>query len=256
MPLTPISMSIWILAIAGQMALAFLLIVTGTWRKWPSLLAFLSILSARDLFRIGLLLFLPDTDSRAALDYYGYWSLSFLAQLAELWILAEVACEMIGVTRWVRRCLRLGTVAAATFSLSICVFMSFGLIQPRYSQLVTMIHYGDKVVSLAWLLTFLYIVIGADILGMEWPASARGVALGFALESSGSMIESWLYDRFPHSSLLSDAKGLIFLAAVLVWAAFLGRKVQTPEAAPTRHEVAAFLNLYLGSVQKIRGPLK
>ncbi len=211
--LTPSAWIIWILEAAAQAGLLAYMLGTGAWRRWSSLAFFLFVLTLRDACAFFHVLV---TGSPAGY-FYSFWWTSALACVAEVWLMVQIALELGGVTRKIRRIICASIPACSIALLLVLIRMCFEASVPHWGRVAYIVAAFDEAVSLAWLCVFLLMAVISDgVFGIQW-SRVKGVALGFAIELSAASLESWMAALNIHLRLASEGKGAIYVLSLCIW---------------------------------------
>lgn len=215
--LTPAAWNIWLILILLQSTLAAAMGLSGTWRRWSSVFTFLVLISIRDLFLLGDVLFWH----KPALYFYSFWWASLLIEIIEVWMIIQIGRELAGVSRMLCRAIALSIPVIASTSLVLCLIFAFQLTMPNYGRIVYITTHLDEAISFAWLGTFLVMAIASGIIGIEWSNGVRGIAIGFAIEVTAASATSFLRAHNFDLLYLSNLKGILYIFSLCVWGASL-----------------------------------
>jgi hypothetical protein len=215
--LNSFSWVLWIVVIVSQPVVVFLMVKSGAWRRWTSMFAFVCLLSLQSFALLYVSVALPDTDFRALLYFWIYWSLALVCEAIQIWMIVQIACDLIGISKRAKLWIRHGVPALAMANLIWAAILAVQSEHQFYSRVVYVVSWLDRSITLSWLTTFLIIALGSNFLGIEWTAEARGVGLGFALDSLSSTVASWLGYGSINFTFLSNLKAVIYLLALWLW---------------------------------------
>jgi hypothetical protein len=249
--MNPVSWCIWVAVIAAQCTVAVILVRSRQWRVWASVFSFVAFESALSLGLLGIRLFMADTDLRAATYFYTYWSGAVIAQAFEIWIIVQLCGALIGVSKSIRRAIRVLVPSLALINLAWSVTLSLETKMPVYSAIMRGVCLLDKSISLGWIATFLAVALGAEFSGIEWPHGARLIAIGLAIELASTVACTWLSDLFP-SIHFSNIKGIVYLAALALWSI---PPREDNDLGLDAEKVSAYLETYTHAFKRIRAKL-
>jgi hypothetical protein len=250
-PMSPFSWVIWVAIIGAQFFLFAIFVKFKSWRPWPSLFFFVSLKSALSAGLLLVMLFVQDPDLRPALYFYLYWIGSLITQAIEIWIVVQLSHELAGLSASMRRWIAASVPTFAAFNLIWSLFLSLESRAPLSSAIVRVVSCLDKAVTLGWIVTFLTIALIVEFLGVQWPRRARWIAVGLAVELSGSTACTWLSDFSPKSSVISNVKGVIYLSTLLIWTLSLWDRPENPELGLDARTLGAYLETYSVAAKRI-----
>lgn len=247
------SWSIWIAAIGLQPALALIMMRGGFWKRWPSLFALVLWLTVKSLALFAISQWMADSDLRPLLYFWVYWAAELIAELLEVWVIIQICIDLIGISAKLRRRIAMGVPVLSILSLSISIFLALQTSVPFYNTVMRTVNYMDRAVSLAWLCSFLVVVLGSEVLGIEWTTEGRLVAIGLSLDCMGSTLASWFGFLLPKAVTPFDLKGIIYLLALSAWAGIFTAKKSDPETLPSVEVLSAYVKTKIRAAQSIRG---
>ena len=224
------------------------------WKRWLSLFCYLVAQSLLSLALLCIMLSVKGLELQALLYFWTYWIGTFAVQLLEFWIIAQIASELGGISKDVKRYIYFGVAFTALLSLGISTILTLQTPMPLYGCITHIVLGISKTVSLAWLATFLGIALGSEVLGLGWPRGARVISTGYAISAIGTATVHWLLMLYHNTTLLSDASDTIYLLALIIWA-WSVRKTIPPYDLGKAEKT---LRIYVNAIQKAREntPLK
>jgi hypothetical protein len=194
-----------------------------------------------------------NTELRAELYFYTYWGGAFLSQIAEVWMIVQIGCELAGVSSRIRSWIQNGVPALAVFQMAASLLLCINSPVSQSGKVTGIILNLERSVSLAWLGTFLVACAAAEILGIEWAPGVREVSIGFAVEAIAATFASWLIDLLPDITWLSDIRETIYILALSVWAlAILGKNYKTTILPETLNRFKSSFDLYAAAIERIK----
>jgi hypothetical protein len=208
--------ALWLVVAVFQFGVVIRMILSGAWRRWPSLFSFLLVLAIKDAVRIANAL----TAQNQWTDFYVYWTASLIAEILEVWIIVQIGQTMLGVCTWTRRVVSHGVVALAAISAtaSIAFSMKGALTVERLSNAV----------ALAWVFVLIVVVVFADQMA-EWSDGTRGIAFGITLELTADCYIDWLKITSSQIAHLDLIKSAFFLVSLCAWSVSTGPRRRTDE---------------------------
>lgn len=212
-PLAPLQWTLWLAVLVGQIALAVRMIAAGSWRRWPSLFCFITILSCKDAVRVANAV----TARNPYVDFWTFWLASFAAEIVEVWIMVEITNAAVGISRVVRAILTNGIVAIAATSLTGSAALAMNQKTSCVAQFCYVARRLDSAVAIAWLVSFILVATGTRIFA-DWPDGMRGIVIGFSLELTAASYLGWWSAQHGNADL-SNAKSAIYLISLILWAA-------------------------------------
>jgi hypothetical protein len=242
--LSPLTWYIWFAVILAQSVAAAWIAATGSWRRWPSLLSFLLVLSARDMLRLADYLVWQSP----ALEFWSYWWASLAAELAEVWIVLQITLELAGATPRLRRTIVQAVPGLGGVCMALALAMALQPYQPMYVCLSRMVLMLDQ--------TVLYLFMAVALMGSlfaEWSGGVRGIALGFALELTSGSSASWLTLHNLNPEVVAHLKSVVYLTSLAVWVASMRNVSVRASYAPAgcihfAPIVQRYADLYMGLV--------
>ena len=250
--LTSASWTIWLIVILLQPALVILLIASGLWRKWTALFFFLLSKSITSFLLLGITLYIGDLDRQAALYFFTYWAGMAVASVMEIWMIVEIACALGGISPRTRKWIHIGVPVLAVINLAVCLTLSIQAPMAPFGRAVVTIFDLQKVISLGWLVTFLAVASASEIMGIEWSHGVRGIAIGYAIEAAGTTVVTWLIALFPAATELSEAKGIVYISALCVWAASIRKRKEEVEPIQSLQSLQSYSTTFIQTVERIR----
>jgi hypothetical protein len=234
--LTPFSWAVWIAIIALQPAVLYRLVRSGLWKRWLSLTVFLSLKSTGSLLLLAIYTLVPQPDVPY---FYVYWSVAFLAAIAEIWMIIQVGCAMAGLSHSMRTWIAHATLAIAAATLTVFIPAALHSHAPVWGILSHSVLGLNEAVNLAWLVTFGIVLCLYELFDIESFGAVRGIASGFALMALGASLCGWLYEFTAQPYVISDLQDLVYLGSLLVWVVAVrrpGRREFQPDL-PARLQV-------------------
>lgn len=221
---------VWLVVILAQPLLAFLLTRTGARRRWGSLFVFVCA-NAVWSFALAILYLAGQRFGY----FFAFWIGAIVINALQIWILIEVTSALTGISPRFRRYIRFGVPMLSAGFLLISSIIAWQVQVPFYAKLLRVASGFDRSVSLAWALSFLAISVVMSAIGQKWDREVLGVACGFAVQSVSDVLSAWAFSLFgqPWAQLISNAKSLVFLFALGLWAATFLQKV--PSESPTSY---------------------
>ncbi|MGB7354008.1 MAG: hypothetical protein WBD06_09910, partial [Acidobacteriaceae bacterium] len=223
---------VWIAIIALQPAVLLRLVRSGLWKRWLSVTVFLSLKSIGSLVLLAIYTLARRPD---APYFYFYWSLAFVAALAEVWMIIQVGCAMAGLSRSMRTWIAHATLAIAAATLTVFIPAALHSHRPVWGLLSHSVLGLNEAVNLAWLVTFGIVLCLYELFDIESFGAVRGIASGFALMALGASLCGWLYEFTGKVTAISNLQDLIYLASLLVWVVAVrqrGRREFQPDLVP------------------------
>lgn len=244
---------LWIAVLFGQIALVAQMLLAHSWRRWPALFSFLSVLAAKDIIRVANAL----TARNPFIDFWTFWTASFVAEAVEVWLIVEIAWAAAGISRRVRvavaNCIVL--MAAVCVTVSSAPIIGSGI--PCWRGICILATRLDSAAAIAWLGTFVVVASAANWIA-TWPAGARGILIGLSVELTSSSYLTWIASRHgQQSATVATIKSLLYLLSLIIWAGSTGRPVTSPEIAENEASKRLFdLDLYRRSERSVEDSLK
>ena len=248
--LDTLSWVLWGLTIAVQFALVFIL--RRQWRQWRAICTFALFHAITSCLLLGVILadngvgdFIP------ALYFYVFWTKQAVSALLELWVIAELGCN---VAPALGRVLYGAVASFAAIFLLAAMFLvaaaddTFTLAATRWAVL------GVRCVSLAWLATFVTLYFASELTGVAWRPRALGVGIGITIKAIGETACGWMLGEWPQSwGLLSDFEGSIWIIALCVWCATFLQGEPPAKAPPTVEELLPAARSMFETIKRFLG---
>jgi len=243
---------IWVAIIVAQPAVTALVMRHGPWRPRTSLLSFLAFRSLLSFCLLAIKLSWLDPDPKGAAYFYTFWAGAIVSSLLGIWVIAEISCELFGISPTVRAWTR-----ALAFLLALT---GFGLLIvtlnppdiPFGEQVTCFSIHISRAAHTASLGTFLLMALLSDILGLRYRRHLLGISIGFAVESCAETSLTWLLGIFP-APMLSDARGALYLLALLIWIGTMLTKETVIDPSRLDIERLRFITTtFLNVTQRIR----
>lgn len=229
--------ALWLIVAAFQIGVVIRMILSGAWRRWPSLFSFLLVLAIEDAVRIANAL----TARNQWTDFYIYWVASLIAEILELWIIVQIGRTMLGVSTWTRRVVSHGVVAMAAISAITSIAFSMRGALLSLKSLCLTVERLSNAVALAWVFVLIVVVVFADQVA-EWSDGTRGIAFGITLELTADSYIGWLKIGNSQVAHLDLIKGALFLVSLCAWSVSTGPRKRTEEKLPAT-TLASILNI-------------
>lgn len=202
-------MTLWLCSTLASAVLALLMIYTGQWRRWPALFAFLAIVSIE--YPVLLALW------RSHAYLLVYWAFSLALEACEVFLLIEIACELVGPIEPLRRILRQSIPGMAVVLLGAFGVLSFSEPWPAEARLAWCASHYDTAVSLALLVTVTGIIAAASLGKIQFSHGVRPIVAGLFIESMCTCVVSFLSVYFPQIHNLEVWKSCCFTLCLLIW---------------------------------------
>lgn len=250
--LDSVSWIVWTLVLILQPVVAVVMISKGLWRRWPSVFAFLCFRSIISFALLGMTVAMPDTDTRAAAYFYTYWGGTAVGELLQVWMLLQIALDLGGASKVIRRRLCYSIPAISLAALTISVLLSFSAPMTATGRIVTVVIDLDKAFSLGWLFSFLAVAVFSEFLGIEWSPVSLGIAIGMAVEALGQTVVTWALSIWASSwNHLSELAGIFYCVCLLTWGTSFFRRQYPPPAIPPEQVVS-----WIGAMARIMKKLR
>jgi hypothetical protein len=202
---------IWYLAMACELVLACSLVYNKAYKRWPSLLAYVSSDLAASLV-LGAL------RSHPPQYYYAYWSCFAVAAVLRFWLLADVLRSFPGADSVMPTQRKFLTIAGGVTLASCLGFWAF----TNESIAITMKHIAltiDGTGVLVWGTFLACAVVSIVLFRLRWSKIGSLVALGLVIRTGVWLVFADLRLGGPVS--LSTALQLQFLAAISAFAIWM-----------------------------------
>lgn len=212
--LSSLTVWLWFLGTAANLFLFGLVYVTKHFRRWPSLFTYLGLINCQSIYCA-----LAEFFGRPLHYFWGYWILQIAVDIAEVWIIVQIAQLIAGVTPRLRRLIAktVPLCAAAAF----CVAIRFSFSDPStpgYERVVYAAEHLDLAINVALCITCIAVVWEKKGMGVQWRDGVRGIACGLLLEVLTCHVASFLNLRFPVASI-NALQGFSYLATLGIWCA-------------------------------------
>jgi hypothetical protein len=237
--------ALWLVVAVFQFGVVIRMILSGAWRRWPSLFSFLLILTIKDVVRITNVL----TVRNLWTDFSIYWIASLIAQLLEVWIIIQIGQTMLGVSTSTHRVISRAVVAMAAISVIMSTALSMKGALLTGQSLCTIVERLSNSIALALVIVLFAVIVFADQMA-EWSAGTRGIAFGITLELTADSYLGWLKIATGHFTHLDVIKSALFLVSLLAWSISTGPRT-TDEKLP-----AMTLATVLSSVQNFQKAIR
>jgi hypothetical protein len=217
---------LWLAVAVAQFGVAFRMLISGAWRRWPSLFLFVLVLAIKDIARIANAITLQNS----WVDFSVYWSASLIAELLEVWIIVQIAQWMFGISVWAIRLISRAVIGIAAISVATSIILNMKGVLFSWQTLCTTADRLSNAVALAWVFVLFVVVVCSDRVS-EWSAGVRGIAFGITLELTADCYLGWL--RITNSQLahLDVIKSALFLVSLFAWGVSTGPR-KTDEQLP------------------------
>lgn len=222
----------WIITLVAQPILAAVLFRSGRARRWPSFFAYLVFYSTRSvvlavLYRLN----------NSAAYFYTYWVSAAVGMIIHAWILSQVGTALAFPSSRIRRRARTAVLNVMLVAFAIGFYASLQVHGPFYTHITQVVVAFERANSLAWCLAFLFLALGADLIGLKWMPEVLCLGLGFAINALGNVSWAWVVSLMglPSVPYMDDARGIMYLVSLVAWS----RIIYLPNTLEISEEFAA-----------------
>lgn len=213
----------WLAHTACEVGVASLLLQTGLWRQFRSVLAYLCARSCRDLILVGISLYLSEPH-KSWWYFYAYYLGSLVISITELAVIVELSSDFFS-SREMRFTVQTTVCLLGAGYLFGSLLFSFSGPLLFDEWIVRFCVGANRAAAFAWLAVFLCVVFLVRWLRLEWPEDALGMAIGYALVAIGEVSTSWLIGIYA-PKYLGYVDAVFYLACLIVWMLTLVRSVR------------------------------
>jgi hypothetical protein len=246
--LSPAQWFLWFEVAGLELFVAIHMVSCGAWRRWASLFFFLAVLTLKDSIRLANAL----TAHNSFVDFYVYWSASLVAELLEVWIIVQIAQQMLGISPAVRRAIARTVVGMAAICCVLSIWRTVMLHRPSWETICDTTEQLSNAVALAWVIVLVIVALFANHVA-EWSAGVRGIALGITLELTADSYIGWLrITTNTDRDLLDLVKGSIFMVSLILWGASIERRDSGQQSPLTLTELFKQIENLLNSSRRLR----
>lgn len=230
----------WLGTNLGNALLLSVMGVEAHFRRWPSLFAFLWIVTLQACFDTGIVM---SNLSQTAFAFNGHYAFALILDLIEVWMTVEIAWALVGPHPKLRKWLGTLVPAYAVTALVGACLLSLSRPSSYRGDIVSFSYDFDLAVSLAWLVTFLSIALAAGHLNVQWTGSVQWVAAGFLMEVLSSNVGSFLLQFGVKSPVITLLKAMSYLATLMLWSYSLLNAGSVWSKRLERHEADSALSM-------------
>lgn len=210
----PLVTALWIAANVANASVLCAMTWARAFRRWPSLFALLCLVSAQTVFDCSVVLM---GAYRLPLAFYGHYGFAVAMDAAEVWLIAQMALALAGVTPRLRRWIRRAVPAICSVTLCGTAAVTFTDGEPWFQSIQQFAARFDVAVSLAWATSFLCLPLVAKFFEVQWSGGVRPVAIGFLVEAMGTAVTSYVAYGTVTSIHLAEIKCVTYLLTLTLW---------------------------------------
>lgn len=207
-----VTLAFWILTASAQATVLGAMVLAQSWRRWPSLFAFLLILNIREVTLAVAVM----AGSNFAY-FWCYWILGAIAQVAELFVILEICRCLVRGTARLERFVARAVPAGSIVVMVITAILAITDDTPGFYKITAVVQRWDVAVCLGWLVVFLGVILGSRGAGIQWSHGAREIGVGFLIETVSTTISSLFILYFHRSVALGAVRGVIYIATLTIW---------------------------------------
>lgn len=220
----------WLACIAGEITVSGFMAYSGTWRKYPSVFAYVCWKSLLSLLLLGIVVAGGDESWRNFLYFYVYYFGAMVSCILSFSIICTFVTSFVDSVEMresLKTALRIAGVAFALGSLFFSAFTAEPY-DPFNEGIVRFAACLNRGVILGTVILFLCSVYVVRWLKLSWPQGSKGLAGGFALLQIGGLAY-WLLDSVGVKQFVGCIAEVFAVACFVTWILTLRSAVPFPE---------------------------
>lgn len=229
--LDSVTVWLWFVGTAANLAICALTFATGHFRRWPSLFTYLALINCKSIYCA-----IANACGNSYHYFWGFWTFQCLIDLAEFWIVIQIALRVVPPLFPGRRWIAPGIMAYTAGSFCVFAVLSFlDQSAPNFRRVVYVADHLNIAACLALCVICTTLVWITRGIGIQWSGGVRGVSCGLLVEVLSCDVASFL-DLRP-TAAANSVQSASYLVTLGIWCVSIIRWYRSPRTE-TRAEFA------------------